>query len=125
MVTRQPIPMATWEVDPPLRTDRDDGDGKGSRFGAHQHRPEGEAPFSAPQAKKTLGPKAVFLDFLSGFEHLGGCSSSLVLSTVDSDHIWYLHQTFQGCYQGLMILSTEGLGHPHSSPHGLVRGASG
>ena len=25
----------------------------------------------------------------------------------------------------LMILSTEGLGHPHSSPHGLVRGASG
>jgi hypothetical protein len=48
---------------PPLRTDGDDGDGKGSRFGAHQHRPEGEAPFSAPQARKILGPKAVFLDF--------------------------------------------------------------
>ena len=52
-----------WGGDPPLRTDGDDGDGKGSRLGAHQHRPEGEAPFSAPQARKIVGPKAVFLDF--------------------------------------------------------------
>jgi hypothetical protein len=57
------LELRAWGGDPPLRTDGDDGDGKGSRFWAHQHRPKGEAPFSAPQAKKILGPKAVFLDF--------------------------------------------------------------
>ena len=40
-----------------------DGDAQGSRFWAVRHGPLGEAPFSAPQARKILGPKAVLLDF--------------------------------------------------------------
>ena len=44
-------------------TDGDDGDGQGSRFGAVQHGPLGEAPCSAPQAKKILDPKSRFLQF--------------------------------------------------------------
>ena len=43
--------------------DGDDGDGMGSRFWALWHSPLGEALFSAPQAKKNLGPKAVLLQF--------------------------------------------------------------
>ena len=40
-----------------------DGDAQGSRFWAVRHGHLGEAPSSAPQAKKSLGPKAVLLDF--------------------------------------------------------------
>ena len=34
-----------------------DGDAQGSRFWAVRHSPLGEAPFSAPQAKKIWGPQ--------------------------------------------------------------------
>ena len=61
---------AAWGVDATLWTDGDDGDGQGSRFWAVWHGPKGEAPFSAPQAKKILGPKAVFLDFCVIFERV-------------------------------------------------------
>ena len=43
--------------------DGDDGDGQGSQFWAVRHSPEGEAPFSAPQAKKILRPKCRFTEF--------------------------------------------------------------
>ena len=39
--------------------DGDDGDGQGGRFWAVWHGPRGEAPFSAPQAKKILGLRAL------------------------------------------------------------------
>ena len=50
-------PMFSWGGDSLSGTDGDDGDGQGSRFWAVQHSPKGEAPFSAPQAEKKLGPK--------------------------------------------------------------------
>ena len=37
-----------------------DGDGQGSRFWGVRHVPQGEAPFSAPQARKILGAKGHF-----------------------------------------------------------------
>ena len=40
-----------------------DGDAQGSRFWGVRHVPQGEAPFSAPQAKKKSGPKYRFIEF--------------------------------------------------------------
>ena len=45
------------------RSDGYDGDDTGSQFWAVWHGPKGEAPFSAPQAKKILGPKCRFTEF--------------------------------------------------------------
>ena len=53
--------------DSTVRTDGDDGDGQGGRFWAVCHGPQGEAPYSAPQAKKILGPKRRFTAILSDF----------------------------------------------------------
>ena len=55
-----------WRL--PCGADGDDGDGAGSRFWAVWHGPKGEAPFSAPQAKKILGPKCRFTEFWVVFE---------------------------------------------------------
>ena len=44
-----------------------DGDGQGSRLWAVRHGPLGETPFSAPHAKKILGPKRRFTAILSDF----------------------------------------------------------
>ena len=54
--------------DSTVRTDGDDGDGQGGRFWAVQHGPLGEAPYSAPQAKKILGHKHRFTEKMSDFE---------------------------------------------------------
>jgi hypothetical protein len=52
---------------------------------------QGRSPLRAPQAKKILSPKApfylIFERFLSVFELLERCSSILVVSTFDSDHM--------------------------------------
>ncbi len=42
-------------------SDGDDGDGQGGLEWAGQHRPQGEAPISAPQAEKILSPESRFL----------------------------------------------------------------
>ena len=72
---------------------------------------EGEAPYSAPQAKKILGPKRRFTDILSDFEWLS-CAREA------PDHgrltpyrtrrppylaplVLYLNLSLQGCYQML------------------------
>ena len=73
LVERRPggsAPLAcspTWGGDSLSGTDGDDGDGQGSRFWAVKHSPKGEAPFSAPQAKKILGPKSRYTVILSAF----------------------------------------------------------
>ena len=59
-----------------------DGDGQGRRFWAVSHCPLGEAPFSAPQARKILGPKCHFTEFRVFFEwvsHGPGQRSSRIL----------------------------------------------
>ena len=58
-VPSREIPGFSREV----RGDGYDGDAQGSRFWAVRHGPLGEAPFSAPQAKKILGSKCHFTDF--------------------------------------------------------------
>jgi hypothetical protein len=60
--------VLAWGGDSLSGTDGDDGDGQGSRFWAVQHSPKGEAPFSAPQAKKNVGPKCRFTEFWVVFE---------------------------------------------------------
>ena len=46
--------VVAWGFHSPYGSDGDDGDGQGSRFWGVRYVPQGEAPFSAPQAKKIL-----------------------------------------------------------------------
>ena len=48
------LKIQPWGFHSPYGSDGDDGDGQGSRFWGVRYVPQGEAPFSAPQAKKTL-----------------------------------------------------------------------
>ena len=57
----------SWGFHSHCQSDGYDGDDIGSRFRAVWHGPKSEAPFSAPQAKKKLGPKCRFTVNLSGF----------------------------------------------------------
>ena len=48
------FPAGSLGFHSPYGSDGDDGDGQGSRFWGVMYVPQGEAPFSAPQAKKIL-----------------------------------------------------------------------
>ena len=76
-----------------------DGDGQGRRFWAVSHCPLGEAPFSAPQAKKNLGPKCHFTEFCVVFEWVSHGSSSRILWEMDPRFGGHRYPTLQYVYR--------------------------
>ena len=104
---RQPGGYA-WPESPGCRRlvggDGYDGDGQGRRFWAVSHCPLGEAPFSAPQAKKILGPKCHFTEFCVVFEWVSHGSSSRISWEMDTrfgGHRYPTYSTFTGLLPGV------------------------
>ena len=88
------------------RADGDDGDVMGSRFWAGEHRPLGEAPISAPQAKKFLGPGGAILMILD--EKLGskfGRDGRVPQSPTEADRRLRAHSVGRSAIScGLLLL---------------------
>ena len=103
---------ASWEVTGVLYR------GGGPDPGAQGSVPLGEAPTSAPQAKKILACKAVFLEFCVIFEWLSCAREAPDHSrltpyrtrrpTYLGPLMLYLNPTLQGCYQ---VLKRCGIRH--------------